>query len=657
MAFKLATPPHNAAKTNEAKGTSVTPYESKGAESVDDLAEKRRKSKELADKKQKAKTMAKRQQAAERIANATEELSAGVSQASAASNEMATTMDQIAQAASVAASASQESQAVARQLDKAAQVSSSMATQSLTKVGSIQSLVRVTSTDIDALIQSVNTAAERNVASARIITDLEKQANEIGEVVKTVAGIADQTNLLALNAAIEAARAGEHGRGFAVVADEVRNLAEIAERSAREIRELIGDIQKDVNNVAKNTEAAGTVAKEEVQKGKVITQKLASIEQDMVIFKAGSDDIAQQSLEMAAALDQFRKGTEQIAAAAEESQAAVTQASRGTTEQRKALHDVESSVDELSRMAEDLKTSTDTEKSSETLAATAEELSATIQEATGAAQEIMSAIGQISAGADRQSSAATESGAALTQIERNIRSISSKATLSKEKGSSMFDLLISTKVDVDRLIEGVSKAARDSKVSANNVFVLEKRIRKIDKIVDSISNVAMMTNMLAVNGGVEAARAGDFGKGFAVVATDIRSLATDSATNAEKIKEMVRDIQDKIQQVAKDVLETGVAADNEASNARKTTESLTRIERDMTEIQAGTNTVAQNASESSVAITQALKGVDDISSSAQQSSRSSREAMLAAREQSKGMDQLSQAIEEISALADELQNR
>jgi methyl-accepting chemotaxis protein len=69
------------------------------------------------------------------------------------------------------------------------------------------------------------------------ITELEKQADEIGEIVKTVAHIADQTNLLALNAAIEAARARQHGKGFAVVADEVRTLAETSERSARQIRD------------------------------------------------------------------------------------------------------------------------------------------------------------------------------------------------------------------------------------------------------------------------------------------------------------------------------------------------------------------------------------------------------------------------------------
>ena len=209
---------------------------------------------------------------------------------------------------------------------------------------------------------------------------------------------------------------------------------------------------------------------------------------------------------------------------------------------------------------------------------------------------------------------------------------------------------------VDKLISGVSDAANASKVSAENVSKLEQRIKQIDRIVDAISSVALKTDMLAISGGIEAGRAGEYGKGFAVVASDIRSLAADSADNAQKIKDLVRNIQEKITVVAKDILQVGLEAEKEVQNAKKTTVNLQTMDTDMVEVQKGVAGVNSNAAAAAAAAEQAKKGVDMIAAASQQASRAAEEAAASAQQQSRGIQELTQAIEEIAALADDLQH-
>jgi len=193
--------------------------------------------------KRRARNVTRQQKAAERIAAASSLLSSGIAEAAATSEQLRRAMDQIAAGAEQASTAAQESMqsvgAIATQIGKATEDAEASAQETEALAKSLRSFrIQI----IDS-IDKIAVLSARHTASGVAVEELQRQAAAIRVVVKTVSRIADQTNLLALNAAIEAARAGQHGKSFAVVADEVRTLAETSEKSARDIQEMIGQIQ------------------------------------------------------------------------------------------------------------------------------------------------------------------------------------------------------------------------------------------------------------------------------------------------------------------------------------------------------------------------------------------------------------------------------
>ncbi len=606
--------------------------------------------------RKRARTLAKQQQAAERIAAATAQLSSGINEAASAAEELKRAADQIATGAEEASGAAQESMTAFKQVTGAIAVQLQNADISQAKVEVSQTLIAKTSADVATLISNVGVAAQRQITSVKMVGELERQAANIGDIVKAVARIADQTNLLALNAAIEAARAGRHGRGFAVVADEVRTLAETSEKSAKQIQDLVGQIQDDVKVIAQGINSSAETIEAEVTKAAVITVQLEQIRTDTIDVVKGITEIATGAKQSDGAAQAALKGSEDIASASVEQSAAAEEATKTVEEQAQALAESEQAAQALSELAEDLKNSTDVAKSAEEVASSAEELSSAVQEINRASAQIMAALEQIRKGAQSSAAASEESSAAVTQIERGIEIAQERCTVSAEKLRGIQEVLGVNKTSVDELISGITSSVKGTEDSIKQIKELEQLSRRIDKIVEAIATVSIQTNLLAVNGAIEAARAGEFGKGFVVVSNDIRNLARDSAENADRIKDLVKGVQDQITAVSNDLSQIVEAAANEVEQAKTTTNNLNEIESGIIAVDEGTQQILNASIEIAAAIGQAKRGVEQISTAAQEAEKAVNEAAAAAVQQSKGAEELASAIEEISSLADELQS-
>jgi methyl-accepting chemotaxis protein len=593
----------------------------------------------------------------ERIAAATEELASGITEAASAAEELRRAMEQIATGAEEAASASQQTLAVATTTATTLAQARDRAEAARRRTETLQGQLAETSNQIGAWASNIKHNGERQAASVSIIEQLSQQAASIGDVTKTVGHVSDQTNLLALNAAIEAARAGDHGRGFAVVADEVRALAETSERSAREAQNLAGQIQDQVKSVASMIKAAADGAAAEAEKSQTVILALGELRKEAGALTAGSQSIALGALEAEAAAREAQKGAEIISSAAEEQAAAASEALRSVEQQTAALEESQSATQSLAAMASDLGALSKAEGRADHLASAAEQLSTAVQELSGSAAQIMTAVEQISRGGQQQASATQEASAALDQIERMARAAMENATKSLDRISRMGGMLAEVRLTIGDLSAGVARALETTRRSLGLIAGLEGVSRSVDKIVDGIGMVSIQTNMLAVNGSVEAARAGDFGKGFAVVSKDIRTLARDSGENAGRIKDTVRAIQDQIGAVRRDLEQILAAAETENQKNAAVSSSLGVVETDMNEIAASSQQIHAGAETILSSLKEAARGAQQVAAVAEEAGSASAQAAAAARQQARGAEDLAAAIEEIASLAEDLQRR
>jgi methyl-accepting chemotaxis protein len=180
---------------------------------------------------------------------------------------------------------------------------------------------------------------------AESVVKLSEQSQAIGEIIATVNDLADQSNLLAVNAAIEAAKAGEHGRGFAVVAQEVKNLAEQSKQATKQVRGILGDIQKATSAAVLATEQGDKAVDAGVKQS---TEAGESIR----LLADGIIESARTAMQIAASSQQQLIGTDQVAIAMENIREASLQNVAGTKQAEAAAQSLHELGQRLKRLVE-----------------------------------------------------------------------------------------------------------------------------------------------------------------------------------------------------------------------------------------------------------------------------------------------------------------
>ena len=264
--------------------------------------------------------------AAEELSTITEQSNSGVvrqqsetQQVATAMNEMSATVTEVAQNAANAATAAQEA-------DDASKAGSDV---------------------VNTTVATINELAGEVMRTGEVIENLKQDSVSIGKVLDVIRDIAEQTNLLALNAAIEAARAGEQGRGFAVVADEVRTLASRTQQSTQEINEMIERLQNGANEAVDVMEHGRNMAEESVEQAAKAGQALESITSVVDNIKGMNIQIASAAEEQSATAEEINRNIVNISDIAQETSKGSQQTFNSSDELARLAADLQSQVSEF----------------------------------------------------------------------------------------------------------------------------------------------------------------------------------------------------------------------------------------------------------------------------------------------------------------------
>lgn len=320
--------------------------------------------------------------AVQQVSNAVQQVAAGAQQQSESVSETASAVDQVNQAI-VQVAKGAESQV--KSVHEASEVVAGMKESLDETMDALKTVASASQRSAESAAKGAESARNVITSMERIrgttenvaerIRELDAHSQEIGRILEVIDDIAEQTNLLALNAAIEAARAGEHGRGFAVVADEVRKLAERSSRETKAIAGLIGRVKQAIEKAVSAIESGS----KEVEAGSALGEEAGKVLEQISSDAKESERLISALMKSAQALGEaslkVEKAMDNIVSVAEENTAA-------TEEMAASAEEVKKAIDNIASVSEQ------TAASVEEVSASAEQVGASIQEMAASAESL-----------------------------------------------------------------------------------------------------------------------------------------------------------------------------------------------------------------------------------------------------------------------------